>query len=212
MDVVIVAAGQFPRREYPLFLLGRADRIICCDSALTALEKRGIVPDVVIGDMDSVCGRALRRFKGTVVRSDDQECNDLTKAFRYVMENYEDVAEITIIGGTGRSEAHTIGNMSLLMQYEEDFNLSGKGINLQMVSDYSTMFAICDSCELHVGEGRRISIFSPDTTLNIKSQGLEWSTDNVIFDNWWKASLNIASEDVVRLTFNHPSKVLVVLD
>lgn len=212
MNVVIVAAGQFPRRDYPLFLLKRADRIVCCDSALTALEKRGIVPHVVIGDMDSVCGKALARFNGIVVRSDDQECNDLTKAFRYVMENYGDADEITIIGGTGRSEAHTLGNMSLLMQYEQDFDLSEKGISLQMVSDYSTMFAVCGSCELHVGEGRRISIFSPDPALNIRSKGLKWPVDNVVFDNWWKASLNIASEDVVRLTLSHPSKVLIVLD
>lgn len=212
MKVAIVAAGQFPRKEYPLYLLGSADKVVCCDSALTALEKRGITPDVVIGDMDSVCGRALRRFKGTVVKSDDQECNDLTKAFRYVMDTFVDVTDITIIGGTGRSEAHTLGNMSLLMQYEADFCLSDKGISLQMVSDYSTMFAILDSCRLHIGEGRRISLFSPDTTLNIKSQGLKWPTDAVVFDNWWKASLNIASEDIVTLKLNHPSKVLVVLD
>lgn len=210
--IVIVAAGQFPRKEYPLYLLSSADRIVCCDSALTALEKRGVAPDVVIGDMDSVCGRALRRFKGIVVKSDDQECNDLTKAFRYVMEHYSDATDITILGGTGRSEAHTIGNMSLLMQYEADFGLSAKGINLQMVSDYSTIFAVSDSCELHVGEGRRISLFSPDPTLNIKSKGLKWPTDAVIFDNWWKASLNIASEDIISLTMNHPSKVLIVLD
>lgn len=212
MNIVIVAAGQFPRKEYPLYLLSRAGRVVCCDSALTSLEKRGIVPDAVIGDMDSVCGRALRRYSGTVVRSDDQECNDLTKAFRYVMENYEDVTEITIIGGTGRSEAHTLGNMSLLMQYETDYGLSGKGIALQMVSDYSTMFPVSGSCELHVGEGRRISVFSPDPTLKVRSKGLKWPTDNVVFDNWWKASLNIASEDTVILTLSHPSKVLIVLD
>lgn len=212
MKVVIVAAGQFPRKDYPMYLLGEADRIVCCDSALTALEKRGLAPDVVIGDLDSVCGRALRRFAGTVVKSDDQETNDLTKAFHYVMEHFEDVTDITIIGGTGRSEAHTLGNMSLLMQYEADYDLSGKGISLQMVSDYSTMFAICDSCELHIGEGRRISLFSPDPTVNIKSKGLTWPVDGVVFDNWWKGSLNIASEDVVTLTLNHPSKVLVVLD
>ena len=212
MRTVIVAAGSFPRKEYPLYLLRSADRVVCCDSALSTLEKRGFTPDVVIGDMDSVCGRALKRFKGTVVKSDDQECNDLTKAFRYVMEHFNDVSEITILGATGRSEAHTIGNMSLLMQYEADFKLGEKGITLQMVSDYSTMFAVSDSCELHVGQGRRISLFSPDPALKVKSEGLRWPTDEVIFDNWWKASLNIASRDIVTLTLNHPSKVLIVLD
>ena len=212
MRTVIVAAGSFPRKEYPLYLLRSADRVVCCDSALSTLEKRGFTPDVVIGDMDSVCGRALKRFKGTVVKSDDQECNDLTKAFRYVMEHFNDVSEITILGATGRSEAHTIGNMSLLMQYEADFKLGEKGITLQMVSDYSTMFAVSDSCELHVGQGRRISLFSPDPALKVKSEGLRWPTDEVIFDNWWKASLNKTSADAVSLRLSRPSPVLVVVD
>ena len=212
MNAVIVAAGQFPRREYPLYLLGNADFMICCDSALVTLEKHGIKPDVVIGDLDSVCGRALRRFDGLVVRSDDQETNDLTKAFRYVMEHIPDVDSIYIIGATGRSEAHTLGNLSLLMQYESDYDLSSRGIRLEMVSDYSTMFAISGTSELHLGEGRRISIFSPDSTLRIKSKGLKWPVDNVVFDNWWKASLNIASEDVVRLELNHKAPVLLILD
>lgn len=212
MNAVIVAAGQFPRREYPLYLLGSADFMICCDSALVTLEKHGIKPDVVIGDLDSVCGRALRRFDGLVVRSDDQETNDLTKAFRYVMEHIPEVDSIYIIGATGRSEAHTLGNLSLLMQYESDYELSSRGIRLEMVSDYSTMFAISGTSELHLGEGRRISIFSPDSTLRIKSKGLKWPVDNVVFDNWWKASLNIASEDVVKLELSHKAPVLLILD
>lgn len=212
MNAVIIAAGQFPRREYPLYLLQSADLKVCCDGALTALEKRGIRPDVVIGDLDSVCGRALRRFDGTVVKSDDQETNDLTKAFTYIMNRYADVSSITILGATGLSEAHTVGNMSLLMEYERRWNLSGRGISVQMISDWSTVFAIGGSCELHVGEGRKVSLFANDPTLKIKSSGLQWPTDEVIFDNWWKATLNRASADIVSLEFSHPCPVLIILD
>lgn len=212
MNAVIIAAGQFPRKEYPLYLLQSADLKVCCDGALTALEKRGIKPDVVIGDLDSVCGRALRRFDGTIVKSDDQETNDLTKAFSYIMENHPETGSIVILGATGLSEAHTVGNMSLLMEYERRWSLSSRGISVQMISDWSTIFAIGGSCELHVGEGRKVSLFANDSSLTIKSAGLQWPTDNVIFDNWWKATLNRASADIISLQFNHPCPVLVVLD
>lgn len=212
MNAVIVAAGSFPRKEYPLWLLGSADVVICCDSALSALEKRGIVPAAVVGDLDSVCGRALRRFPGTVVRIEEQETNDLTKAFRYLMQNHPDVTDIHILGATGRSEAHTIGNISLMMEYEKEFGLGARGIKCEMVSDYSTISAISDSGEFHIGKGRRVSIFSPDPGLRIKSEGLQWPLDDVVFDNWWKASLNVASDDVIRLRFNHPSQALIILD
>lgn len=211
-SIAIVANGQFPRREYPLYLLEKADRIICCDGALASLVKRGISPDVVVGDLDSVSPSVLRSFKGTVVRDPDQETNDLTKAIKYILKNFPDVSAISILGASGKSEAHTIANYSLLMQYERDFGFGARGIELQMVSDYSTAFSIGDSCELFLGKGRRISIFSPDSTLRIKSEGLEWETDGVVFDNWWKASLNSCCEDRIKLQLNHPAMVLIILD
>lgn len=96
------------------------------------------------------------------------------------------------------------------MEYARSFDTGGR--NVDMISDYSTIFAITDSCEIDVGEGRRISIFSPDNSLNIRSEGLVWQTSGVVFDNWWKATLNRACSDRVRLTFSHPSVALVILD
>ena len=226
-NVAILAAGQFPRKEYPRYLLDSADVIVCCDGALQIAEKHGIVPDVVIGDLDSVCGRALGRFtSGTMegerrdksmrvaIKDEDQDTNDLTKAFDYVMKNFAgrpgpDLS-VSILGATGKSEAHTIGNVSLLMEYARRYDLDG--IDVQMVSDYSTIFALRDSQRLHVGAGRKVSVFSADPTLCIKSEGLQWPLDSVVFDNWWKATLNRASDDVIALTFSHPGPVVVILD
>ena len=215
--IAILANGQFPRKEFPLYLLRAADAVVCCDGALMAAEKHGIVPDAVVGDLDSVCSHALNRFERiksapAVFKDSDQETNDLTKAFKYVLKTWPEADTIHILGSTGKSEAHTIGNISLLMEYEERFDLAGHGISLDIVSDYSTIFAVSDGGEFHVGEGRKFSIFSPDPTLNVKSEGLVWPTDNVIFDNWWKGTLNRASDDVVRLKFNHKSKAIIILD
>ena len=210
-SVAIVCNGSFPRTEYPLYLLRSADIVVCCDGALQALEKRGVVPDVVIGDMESVCGRALKRFSGTVVRVEEQESNDLTKAFRYVMEQVPEVSEIHILAATGRREDHTLGNLSLLMEYEKEFDLSAKGVMVDLVSDYTTALALGDSATLDVGEGRPVSLFTPDPTLQIHSEGLQWPTDGVVFDNWWKASLNRAIADRITLTLSHPAPVLVIL-
>lgn len=92
------------------------------------------------------------------------------------------------------------------------FDLEEKGISIEMVSDNGTAFAVNDTVEIDCGIGRSVSIFSPDNTLNIRSAGLEYPTDNVVFDNWWKATLNKASQDTVRLTFSHRSIALIMLD
>ncbi len=80
-----------------------------------------------------------------------------------------------------------------------------------MVTDFCTAAAFTDSVSLCVGEGRKVSIFAADNTLKIKSAGLQWPTDDVVFDGFWKATLNRASADTVTLALSHPSPFLVIL-
>ena len=216
-SIVILGAGDFPRKAYPLYLLDSADAVVCCDGAavqyLRYTRRRfgaERMPEAVVGDLDSLPKTVRERLAPIVIHEAEQDDNDQTKAMRYVLAHYPEVTDIHILGATGKREDHTIGNMGLLMEYTRMFDLDG--IRVEMVSDYSTAFALTDSCELHVGKGRRVSLFSPDNSLTIRSEGLEWPTDAVVFDNWWPATLNRATEDIVRLTFSHPSRALVVLD
>ncbi|MBQ3613730.1 MAG: thiamine diphosphokinase [Bacteroidales bacterium] len=217
--VVIIGDGRFPKTEYPRYLIRNADFIICCDGALSKFirnsesifgERR--LPDIVVGDMDSLSPALKKKHSDIIVKIDEQEHNDQTKAFRWAMENLQGISQIYILGATGEREDHTIGNMSLLMEYARTYDLEKTGINVEMVSDHATIFAITDTFEMECGEGRRISIFTPDNSLRIKSTGLEWPTDDVVFDNWWKATLNRASQDTVRLEFSHRSIALIMME
>lgn len=217
--VVIICDGRFPKTEYPKYLIRSADFIICCDGALKKFlrnsksifgEER--LPDIVIGDMDSLSPSMKSKYKDIVVQIDEQEHNDQTKAFRWALEHLEGVSQIYILGATGEREDHTIGNMSLLMEYARTFDLDSMGINVEMISDHGTIFAATDTFEMDCGEGRSVSIFSPDNCLRIRSEGLVWPTDDVVFDNWWKATLNKASRDNVRLEFSHKSIALIILN
>lgn len=217
-SAVIIGNGDFPQKEYPLYLLSRADYIVCCDGALdrylryTRDRSMTRLPDAVIGDMDSISASSRKKYAHLAVKVNDQETNDQTKAFDYVIRTFKDVSEIIFLAATGKREDHTLGNMSLLMEYARRDDVKASGIHIEMVSDYSTIIPVTDSTELDCGQGRSISIISPDSSLRILSEGLQWPTDNVIFDNWWKATLNRASEDTVKLTFSHPSAALVIMD
>ena len=214
---VILAAGAFPTKPYPLYLLQSADIVVCCDSAFAKYLRRmprifggERLPDVVIGDMDSLPASLQSAYADIIVHETEQDHNDQTKAVRYILGHYPDVREIHILGSTGLRADHTIGNLSLLMEYPRMFGTADVAIDA--VSDYGTAFALTDSAELHVGAGRRFSLFSPDNGLRIRSEGLQWPTDDVVFDNWWKATLNRTTADIVRLTFSHPSLALIILD
>lgn len=215
--VVIVCDGQFPKTEYPRYLMQTAGFTICCDGALTKYlrhsksifgqERR---PDLVIGDMDTLPAAMQKRHADIIIKETEQEHNDQTKAVRWALKNIPDIDHIYILGATGGRIDHTIGNASLLMEYTRLFDLGEIGIT--MVSDNGTAFAVNDTIEFDCGIGRQVSIFSPDNSLRIKSSGLEYPTDEVVFDNWWKATLNKASSDTVRLEFSHRSMALVILN
>lgn len=217
---VIICNGTFPKGEYPLFLIRTADYVVCCDGASSAYRRHCMKifggfrkPDAIVGDMDSTSRTVMKKYKDIIVHIPEQETNDMTKSFHYLLEHYPDISQVHILAATGKREDHTVGNLSLLMEYAREMKASGmEGIGVDMVSDWSTVFAVTDSCSFEVGEGREISIFSPDNSLKITSEGLMYQTGGVYFDNWWKATLNKATADIVRLTFSHPSIALIILD
>lgn len=239
LDAVILGAGEFPKKPYPRLLLEQADMIVCCDGAAASFyryfgDRRK--PDAVVGDMDSLPPRLRELYADRLVPVSEQETNDQTKALTWLLDRYppipapchpeaapchpearqgrEDLllSSITLLAATGKREDHTIGNLSLLMEYARTREIDGlSSPSIRIVSDYTESFAIRDSATLYVGEGRGISVFSPDNTLKIKSSGLQWPLDEVVWDNWWKATLNRASADAVTLEFSYPSVALVML-
>lgn len=210
---VILGNGEFPRREYPRYLLDSAGLVVCCDGAFARYlrYRKGELPASlrIVGDMDSLPKQLRKRYADRIIHIAEQDDNDQTKAVRYILDHYPEIDTIHILGATGRREDHTLGNLSLLMEYARTFPPGRADIDI--VSDYGTAFAITDSCDLYVGEGRAVSLFSPDNSLRITSEGLEWPTDEVVFDNWWKATLNRATADRIRLRFSHPSIALLFL-
>lgn len=215
--VVIICDGKFPETEYPRYLIRTADFIICCDGALVkflrnskAIFGEERLPDLVIGDMDTLSATMQKKYADIIIKENEQEHNDQTKAVRWALGHIEGIESIHILGATGGRADHTIGNISLLMEYTRMFDL--EDMNLEMISDKETIFPITDSIEFDCGTGRQISIFTPDNTLSIKSEGLAYPTEDVVFDNWWKATLNIAVQDTVKLELSHPSMALVMMN
>ena len=101
--VVILCDGQFPKTEYPRYLLRTADFSICCDGALMKYlrNSRSIfgeekTPDMVIGDMDTLSASMQSRYSDIIIRETEQEHNDQTKAVRWAINNLKDIEHIYI--------------------------------------------------------------------------------------------------------------------
>ena len=95
-DTVILANGTFPTHSLPLRILHEIPRVVCCDGAINAFPNA----DIVIGDGDSV----PVEFRDRLIKVDEQEDNDLTKATRYCKaQGWHDIAAKTTPWGISHS-------------------------------------------------------------------------------------------------------------
>lgn len=201
--VVILANGDFPSHPLPIERLKSADTIICCDGAANSLIKNGMEPNIIIGDLDSLNLKIKERFTERVIHIAEQETNDLTKAFEHSLRLHP--SEIIILGATGKREDHTLGNISLLSLFAEKTETP-----IEMITDYGTFTPAFKTTLFKSKKGRRVSIFSLDCDIEMESEGLEYPLNGVRFDSWWKATLNIASEDNFTIRFSR-GRVIVFI-
>ncbi len=220
MEIVILADGDFPFAEYPLQKLENADKIICCDDSVVKLLKyrKGIEPDYIVGDMDTLEASYRERYKDIIHYSGCQETNDQTKAYSFALGLIPEgePGRIHILGATGKREDHTLGNISLLMDYAVKGALIAPfgnkvrdDITVNMITDHGIFTPRFNSFTATSVKGQQISIFPFDNSLRIKSSGLLYPTEKVIFDLWWKASLNECTGSQYTLEFSHPARVLL---
>jgi len=190
---VIVADGTFPTHEIPLGFIKNATRIVCCDGSTQNLLLAGMQPDAIVGDLDSLSDELAVRYADRIFLDESQETNDLTKAVTWCCEmGYR---EIVIVGATGKREDHTIGNISLLVEYMKE-------ANVKMVTDTGIFLSYLKSSEISSFQGQQISIFSIDPETEVTSFGLRYPLNKTKIKNWWFATLNEALGDSFSLEFN----------
>jgi thiamine pyrophosphokinase len=190
---IILADGRFPVHEIPLGYLKNAERIVCCDGSAETLINAGMIPEAIVGDMDSLKKGIAKRFSDRIYRDKDQDINDLTKAVHWCIKR--DFRDLVILGATGKREDHTVGNISLLAEYVKDADII-------MITDTGILRPFLESCKVPSFPGQQVSIFSidPDTVLN--SKGLKYPLKNRKLKNWWNATLNEAVGESFILEFS----------
>lgn len=197
---VIVANGLFPTRPEVLEKLEEAEFVIACDGAILNLEGHR-VPDVIVGDLDSVSEELRQRYSDRIFPVTEQETNDLTKAVYYAREN--GFREILILGATGLREDHTLGNISLLLEYVGEFD------RVEMLSDYGLFTPLIQTTTLESFPGQQISLFSLSPHGAISVRGLRYPIENRRLYSWWEATLNEGVGNEFTVILQEEAKILV---
>ncbi|MBR5877214.1 MAG: thiamine diphosphokinase [Alistipes sp.] len=176
---VILANGEYPTHPTPLAKLMQAQFVVCCDGGADQYIANGFTPDVIVGDGDSLSAENREKFANLIHYIPDQETNDQTKAVKYLLEQGH--REIAIVGATGKREDHTIGNISLLIEYMR------MGAQARIYTDYGVFIPCSGNQRFASHKGQQVSIFN-FTAKNLSSNGLEYPI--YTFTSWWQGTLN----------------------
>lgn len=179
-QTVIIGNGDFPTHKHPKSCIKKASYIICLDGALQATLDNNIMPDIIIGDGDSISSTLKEQYAHKFLLISDQNTNDLTKAVNYCIE--KGVNKIKIVAATGKREDHTLGNISLLLEYMSS-------VDVELVTDYGIFTPISSTTKFNSIAGQQVSIFNIDNR-PITSHNLKFPLNSMILDNLWKGTLN----------------------
>lgn len=190
-DAVVLAGGDYPTAPQPLEVLHNAPYVVCCDGAADRYIATGRVPDAIVGDGDSISTYNRAKYAHLLHIFAEQETNDQTKAMRHLME--KGMRRIAIVGATGRREDHTIGNISLLIEYTR------AGCDVCSFTDHG-VFIPCSGITTHkCHKGQQVSIFSI-TAKDLSAEGLLYPIYD--FNNWWQGTLNECTGEEFTINAN----------
>lgn len=187
-EVVILANGDFPTHPALLKLLTDAPLLLCCDGAADACVAHGYMPHLVVGDGDSLSPALRANPAVNLVIETEQETNDLTKAVNLCRRR--GLQHIIILGATGKREDHTLGNISLLMDYGED-------LHVLMLTDAGVFVPATNAIDAVVTPGTQLSVFNFGA-VGLRGEGLRYPLSD--FTKLWQGTLNEATGTSVRIS------------
>lgn len=193
----ILADGAPPTHPAARAAFDAASRLVCCDGAYRKARALGRLPDLVVGDGDSLSAADRAALGERFVLIAEQETNDLDKAFRTAVARFGG-AGIVILGAGGLREDHFLGNVFRLPGFAR------AAPDVAMVTDAGTFTVVTGARRYACRPGEAVSVFAPDPAARATSEGLEWPLDGVSLAELWRGTLNRTTGTSFRLACDRP--------
>ena len=177
---VIFANGHLPSLEAARQLVHQDDRIIAANGGSQHLLQLGLVPSIIIGDLDSINEQERKHFLDAGVEfiafDREKDETDLELALKHAVSDA--CQPILIIGALGGRLDQTLANLSLLGS--DDL----RDLDVRFDDGTEEVFMINESrpYELHGSPGDLVSLLPWGRPVEgIVTQGLRWElrSDNL---------------------------------
>jgi len=128
MTTLLLCNGEPPSRQLARRCVRIADRTIAADGGANAARALGLIPDLIIGDLDSITAATRRAFAAVqTVRVRRQDNTDAEKALDYIRSHGG--GRVIVLGATGGRIDMTLATLSICWRYAGalDILIAGDG-------------------------------------------------------------------------------------
>ena len=133
---LIIANGKSPAKSVVKYFANKGfSTIICADGGANSAKKIGVVPNFIVGDLDSISESTLKYFRGKtkIIKYKRQNDTDVEKSLKFAIN--KKFNEVILLGVTGDRLDHTICNLGIVLKF---FNK----IKISLVSEKSFLIPI----------------------------------------------------------------------
>lgn len=160
MKGLIVGSGNLGSGELLKSQSLRADKIICADGGIRYFKQSQIIPDLVIGDLDSATEDEVAWIYEKAISIEqypmEKDATDMELCIKYLVNNgYND---IVILGGIGTRLDHTLANLFTVQKFVE------YGVKIKMADDINEYFVVDKGMSIPKKENQFCSIIPMNST------------------------------------------------
>ena len=189
---LLVIGGAGPSPQTLAACARAAGYTVAADSGLDSCAAADVVPDLVVGDMDSLADETLlRRFsrKRLLIFPRDKDETDTEIGLRILFERGWN--EVTIAGGAGGRIDHLLAILGL---FERDPAPD------RWITGGEDIILVTGEAQFDGWAGSTVSVFPVgDRAAGLHSEGLKWPLDGLEFRRGFAGVSNLAISDRVRL-------------
>ena len=164
MKVAIIANGTIRNYEKIKRIIKDYEYIICVDGGVEHALKMDVIPDLIVGDLDSAAKKTIQYYEDLGVNVEtfpaEKDFTDTHLAMNIAVNKRAD--EIGMFGVTGNRIDHCLANMMLF------WYVDNSGIKCKIIDDHNELFLAGDVTILKKREGELVSLISLSQRTKIK--------------------------------------------
>ena len=195
-NVSVILNGQMPTDDTIINQITNSDYIIAVDGSANKLFDLEIIPDVIIGDLDSL--QHINNKNIELVKTPNQNKTDFRKTLEWCIE--KNILNISIFGISGESEDHFLGNYYTLSDF-------GEKISWKAFTDFSVISPCVGRKKFESFTGQKVSLFCMKGSSTVSSENLEYPLQSYHLKPSDDAVRNLSLED--HFTIESTTTILV---